>query len=278
MTTDFIISRLIIIGSLIVFIAILYVIRYFVSKVVLRKEILVATNLIIGQEEIQEDAVGITETENGTIAVLADGLGKKQAGKISSEYAVREIQDMFKQEGSNTMHTYFFKKAYNKANQEIIRRVEKDKGGASVLSVVINDGFMHYALVGDVMLAVFRRNELFKISKGHSIDEVAKEKYGEGKIQKEKAMAVLKDKKLLFYLGHSSYSDLETNEEPIKLNKNDIVVLMSKGVYKGIKWIELENMLSEKKDVREICNNIMHRVSKQNNGSIILMKYTLNNK
>lgn len=278
MTTSFVINRLIIIGSLIAFIAILYVIRYFISKVIIRKEILWAYNLVIGQEEIQEDAVGVTETEYGTIGVLADGLGKKQAGKISSEYAVREIQDMFIEEGSNEMHTYFFKKAYNKANQEIMKRVEQDKGGASVLSVIIKDGYLDYALVGDVTLAVFRRDELFKISKGHAINEVAKEQYIEGKIQKEKAMAVLKDKKLLFYLGHSSYNNIESNEEPIKLNKNDIVVLMSKGVYKGIRWIELENMLKANKDVKEICNDIIRKVNKQNNGSIILMKYTLKNK
>ena len=76
------------------------------------------------------------------------------------QFLVKEIQEMFKNEGSNEMQGYFFKKAYNKANHEIMQRVESDKGGASVLSVIINEGYLHYALVGDAMLAIFRRNEL----------------------------------------------------------------------------------------------------------------------
>ena len=59
---------------------------------------------------------------------------------------------MFKDEGSSNKITYFFKKAFNKANHEIIKRVEKDKGGASVLSVIVNDNLLHYALVGDPCL------------------------------------------------------------------------------------------------------------------------------
>lgn len=279
MISNFVLIRIITIVGALILIGILIAIRFALVKEILKKDILVACRLIIGKEEIQEDDVGYTETENGLIAVLADGLGKKESGRISSLYAVKEIQEMFKNEGSNEMQGYFFKKAYNKANHEIMQRVESDKGGASVLSVIINEGYLHYALVGDAMLAIFRRNELFKVSKGHSIDVIAQKQYLEGKIEKNKAISVIKDKKLLYYLGNSSYgNNLELNEEPIKLYKGDIIILCSKGVYKGIRWIELENILRQKKDVEEICNQIMYRVDKSNNGSILVMKYTVKNK
>ena len=128
------------------------------------------------------------------------------------------------------------------------------------------------------MLSIFRRNELYKISRGHSIDVVAENQYLAGKIEKNKAVSVLKDKKLLYYLGQASYGEIEINEEPIKLYKDDIVVLSSKGVYNGIRWIELENILRGKKSIDEICEDIISKVDKKNNGSILLMKYTLNNR
>lgn len=69
--------------------------------------------------------------------------------------AVKTISKLFKEEGNKEKITYFFKKAFNKASREIIKRVEKDKGGASVLSVIVYDNLLSYALVGDVMLAIF---------------------------------------------------------------------------------------------------------------------------
>lgn len=251
----------------------LYIVRILLVTKINQKDILIASSLIIGMEEIQEDDIGISETKNGTLAVLADGLGKKEAGRISSVYAVKEINEMFRKEGSDEREVYFFKKAYNKANNEIIKRVERDKGGASVLSCIIKDGYMYYALVGDAMLCIYRKNELYKISKGHSIDQVAKKRYENGKMQKERAVSVIKDKKLIYYLGNSFFENLENNKEPIKLFKGDIVVLMSKGVHKGIKWIDLEGLLSHKKKITDICTDIICRVNKENNGSIILMKY-----
>ena len=185
---------------------------------------------------------------------------------------------MFKEEGNVDKITYFFNKAFKKANHEIIKRVEKDKGGASVLSAIVKDNLLYYALVGDAMLAVFRNKELIRLSEGHAISEVAKKEYYNGKIQKSQALYALKEKKLLYYVGQESFKNIEICEVPIELYKNDIVVLMSRGVYEGLRWIELEEILGAKKvSVEEKCEEIMEKVKKNNlnncNGSIILMKY-----
>ena len=260
------------VGLLIVLIIIRTIIVYQINK----KDVDIAQKIIIGYEEIQEDEIGIAESEAGILGVLADGLGKSEAGKVSSIYAVKAIRDMFIREGRIEIYKYFFNKAYNKANHEIITRVEKDKGGASVLTVIINNGFLHYALIGDAMLSIYRKGELFRISKGHSIDEVAKKQYIDGKMQKKEAVSVYKEKKLLYYLGQESHKDIEMNDTPIKLQKGDIVVLMSKGIFKGIKWIKLEEILAEKKSIEEISNEIIASIQSNCNGSILLMKYKAN--
>ena len=259
-------------GLLIILILIRIVLFYQINK----KVVDIAQKVIIGYEEIQEDQIGIASTEAGVLGVLADGLGKTEAGKISSVYAVKTIRDSFIREGSIEMFKYFFNKAYNKANHEIVSRVEKDKGGASVLTAIISNGFLHYALIGDAMLSVYRGDELFRISKGHSIDEVAKKHYIDGMLQKKDAVSVYKEKKLLYYLGQESQKEIETNDAPIKLKKGDIVVLMSKGIYKGIKWIKLEEILGKKIKLEEVSNEIIANVHSDCNGSILLMKYKAN--
>ncbi|WP_238858910.1 protein phosphatase 2C domain-containing protein [Clostridium sp. YIM B02569] len=256
----------------------LLIARDFLIRRIYKRELEIANEIFIGNEEIQEDYLEVVNKSNGTMAVLADGLGKNEAGRISSIVAVKTISKLFKEEGNKEKITYFFKKAFNKASREIIKRVEKDKGGASVLSVIIYDNLLSYALVGDVMLAIFRNKELVKLSNGHSISEVAKKQYYNGKIQKDQALYALKEKKLLYYIGQESFRDIEISETPIEIQKNDIIILMSRGVYEGLRWIEIERILGNKKaNINEICGQIMENVKDNNknncNGSIMLMKY-----
>lgn len=257
---------------------ILFLIKSFLLEKINKKDLEIAKEISIGYEEIQEDYGEVLTSPNGTLAVLADGLGKNEAGRISSITSVKTIIKMFKEEGSKERVLYFFKKAFNKANREIIKRVEKDKGGASVLSVIITNNLLNYALVGDVMLAIFRNKELVKLSEGHSISEIAKREYYNGKLEKAKALYAIKEKKLLYYVGQESFKDIEISEIPIELYKDDIVVLMTKGIYEGLKWVEFEKILNNKKvHVNEICEEIMISIANNNksncNGSIILIKY-----
>lgn len=263
---------------LVIILITLFIIRDYLLKKINKRDLEIAQETIIGCEEIQEDYIDIVSSENGTLAVLADGLGKNEAGKISSITCVKTIIKMFKEEGSKEKLTYFFKKAFNKANHEVIKRVERDKGGASVLSVIVNGNLLYYALVGDVMLAIFRNKELIKLSEGHAISEVAKKEYYNGNLQKSEAMYALKEEKLLYYVGQESFKDIEISESPIELYKNDIIVLMSRGIYKGLRWIEFENILNNKKaNIEEMCEEIIERIEIKShnncNGSIILMKY-----
>lgn len=257
---------------------ILLIIRNYLLRKINKKDLEIAQGVSIGYEEIQEDYVDIVSESYGTLAVLADGIGKNEAGRISSIVSVKTITKMFKEEASVDKITYFFKKAFNKANHEIIKRVERDKGGASVLSVVVKDNLLYYALVGDTMVTVFRNKELIRLSEGHAMSEVAKRAYYNGKIEKLEALYALKEKKLLYYVGQESFKNIEICEVPIKLYKNDIIVLMSRGVYEGLRWIELEGILENNKiNIEEKCEEVMKKIRENNfnscNGSIILMKY-----
>ena len=262
-----------------VLLIILLIIKNILLKKINIKDLEIAQEVTIGNEEIQEDYTEIVTKSYGTLAVLADGLGKNEAGRISSIVSIKTIAKMFAEEGSVHKINYFLKKAFNKANNEIIKRVERDKGGASVLSVIVNDNSLYYALVGDVMVAIFRNKELIRLSEGHAIDEVAKRAYYDGRIQKAEALYALKEKKLLYYVGQESFKNIEICEVPIELYKNDIIVLMSRGIYEGLRWIELEDTLGNKNiNIEEICEEIIRKVENNNrnncNGSIILMKYS----
>ena len=67
--------------------------------------------------------------------------------------------------------------------------------------------------------------------------------------------------------------------ENIKLEKNDLILIMSKGIYENIRWVNLENILSENKKHLDIALNEIILETEENkhgrinkNGSIVIMK------
>lgn len=255
-------------------IIILLIIRRILTDKLTSEDLEISIRSVLGREEIQEDYMNIIKRPYGTLAVLADGFGKNEAGKTASKVAVNFITEMFIKENSSNKIAYFFKKALMKANHEVIERIERDAGGTSVTVAFIKDNYLHYALVGNVMLAIFRGRELVKLSEGHNIDEIAKKAYVEGKVVKEDALYTMEREKLIYYLGKEPLSEIEISEVPIRLHKNDVVVLMNKGIYENIRWIEIEDVLEDRTlDLESKSDLIINRLNLRQNGSIILMKY-----
>ena len=67
--------------------------------------------------------------------------------------------------------------------------------------------------------------------------------------------------------------------DSIKLEKNDLLLIMSRGIYENIRWVDLENILAEnKKHLDTAVNNIILETEEKRygrinkNGSIILIK------
>lgn len=255
-------------------IIILLIIRRILTDKLTSEDLEISIRSVLGREEIQEDYMNIIKRPYGTLAILADGFGKNEAGKTASKVAVNFITEMFIKENSSNKIAYFFKKALMKANHEVIERIERDAGGTSVTVAFIKDNYLHYALVGNVMLAIFRGRELVKLSEGHNIDEIAKKAYVEGKVVKEDALYTMEREKLIYYLGKEPLSEIEISEVPIRLHKNDVVVLMNKGIYENIRWIEIEDVLEDRTlDLESKSDLIINRLNLRQNGSIILMKY-----
>lgn len=264
---------------LLVALLMLFILKHIIFTFLKKEKLRIFTYSKTGEEEMQEDYFDIAKNKDATLVVMSDGLGKNEAGKISSFSSVKTIEKMFLEEYSNEKINYFFKKAFNKVNHEIIKRVEKDKGGTSTLSAIIEKENLHYASLGDVMIALFRGNELIKLNESHCINEVAKREYYKGKVEKIEALQVLNNKKILYYLGQENFDNSKIEMDSIKLEKNDLLLIMSRGIYENIRWVDLENILAEnKKHLDTAVNNIILETEEKRygrinkNGSIILIK------
>ncbi len=233
--------------------------------------------MTIGSRQVQEDSYGVSQSPNGFLAVLADGMGRNYGGKVSSGIAVDVMKDMFAQYQPTENPAYFFRKAYHRVNREILSRLDDGRGGASVGSVLIRDNRLYYAVAGNVKIAVCRNGALVPVSTGHTIDMLVEDRFMEGSITREDALQIIEQTRIYNFVGQDGFREIELIDKPIVLKSKDIVVLMSDGIYDGMEWKELEDILSQKKKCQQRAYEIVEVINadkrtEKDNASILLIE------
>lgn len=231
----------------------------------------------IGNREVQEDEYGITETEEGIMAVLADGMGKHYGGKIASRTAVEVFKDIFEDRNAFYNPQYSFRKAFQGANQEILNQLEGNQGSASVGAVMIKDRKLYYAVVGNVKTAVYRNHELVPVTSGHTISVLAKQKYEEGRLTREEAVSLLDHHRLYNFVGQDGFQDVEFFDTPIALHGGEYVLLMSDGLYETARWKDMEDCLEEEGSCQEKAFQLIELVNEsgeeeKDNAAVVVVR------
>lgn len=241
------------------------------------RKIEIGGSMTIGAREVQEDCYGTATTSAGTMAVLADGAGKSFGGRIAGRIAVDTCIDIF--EDYNAFHNpqYYFRKAFHCANKEILKVLQDEThGSASVGCVLIREGFLYYAVVGNIRICVYREGSLVPVSAGHTVAVLAEEKFKEGKISRQDALNLLENQRLYNYLGKDGFQDIELFDAPVRLKQGDIVLLMSDGIYDLLGFKEIEEILAGAGGCQEKAFEIIELVNKnpiegKDNASVILL-------
>lgn len=232
----------------------------------------------IGSMEVQEDAGGATQKEWGILAVLADGIGKGQAGRNAALVTVRTFLQLFSREDVTGNISYFFTQAFNQSNREILERLQGAKGGAGAAAVLINKGFLYYASVGDVKISLQRKRELIPVNDGHTMKTAAARGYSNGVLDREQALAISKTDRQANYIGRDGFKNIEIGKEGITLIPGDIIVLMTDGFHKCISWVEMETILNKPLPPQKMAEQLIEAFNKnpmqnKDNASLFVLRY-----
>ena len=99
----------------------------------------------------------------------------------------------------------------------------------------------------------------------------------EGAITREQALNMLENKRLYNYLGQDGFEEIEFFDTPIYLKERDIVVLMSDGLYEGMDWKTIEELLAGRKKCQQKAYEIIEAINTGNqkekdNASVLLVE------
>ncbi len=263
-----------------VFVIIIFVllcVRYFLKNAKKSPNMLIGCAQIIGKRKQQEDSYSTAVTQNGILAVLADGMGGFSNGKMASSTAVNTFVEGFTKAENIHPVDKFITDTSRLSNTRIIEKENGEKAGTTLAVVIISGGFLYWASIGDSAIVLFRNSEFINLNKKHIFESVLEEKYISGKISKEEMMNNSKKKRLTSYIGYKGFNDIEMSEKNIELRKGDKLILCSDGVYNSVSEIEMERVLSKKLTPDGASQEIMELIrrknsSRQDNATIIILE------
>jgi PPM family protein phosphatase len=225
----------------------------------------------------------IISTKSGDIGIfaIADGMGGHNKGEVASEIAVEKIIRFLK---SNLIQNEYvkinyiddiLKQAYNNVNSIIYKKSKEDEEysgmGTTLTVVIIYKDKSYIANVGDSRCYIFKKGQLNKITKDHSLVE---ELVAQHAITEEEAKTHPKRNVITRALGTEQMIIVDIYKENI--NKDDLILLATDGLTGFVDKDEISDIIRMDESINEMTDSLINRaneVAGKDNVSVILIKY-----
>lgn len=230
-----------------------------------------------GNKEIMADCAYVEQTSAGIMAVVADGIGKENTGKVCAQIAVDTILDAFQPYQVLNEPDYLLRTSFLEANSRIHKTIGRRRGGASAGAVFSNGHRLHYGVAGNVKIALFRNGELIPLNQGQTVGSLAEEAYKEGRITRAETIWSMENRQLWNYLGKDGFHGAEVCDPPVSLYPGDVILLATQGIYEELSWAEMEEILLKDMTIKEKADAMVMETEKKSsqqkeNGSVLLIR------
>src|SRR5262245_51162638 len=181
-------------------------------------------------KQVNEDSCGYAETKLGHLLVLCDGMGGHYGGKEASRTAITTIFAVLDRAPGLTPA-----RALKAAIEEAGRRVyllggppeNRTRPGSTVVSLLLHDGGLDVAHVGDSRGYIIRANQIYPVTRDHSMVQAM---IDAGMLTEQQAIGHPDANKITRALGMKPEVEVEVRPEPMDLFAGDIVLLSSDGL------------------------------------------------
>jgi serine/threonine protein phosphatase PrpC len=209
-----------------------------------------------------EDSCGSYVEGDGTaVFAVADGLGGYDGGAIASAMAVEVALKTYCENPLPWGAAKRLYRAVQRANVEVHHKAlsipELRRMATTMTAVVVENGTLYAAHVGDCRLYVARRNRITQISQDHTL---VAEQVKRGLMTSEDARAHPERSILLRNLGHDLIVSVAKISFP--LLQGDRVIVCSDGLYNVLRDQEIE-LLSRNLEAAAACRVLIDSANKR---------------
>ncbi len=191
----------------------------------------------MGSRSNQEDSFALINAldvnkilHNGLFAIIADGMGGMQDGKLVSEEAVNGFVEAFYGLNRNADIACQMVESVHQVNKRLNERFHGD-GGTTVVFVTIYKGMAYWCSVGDSSIYLKRNGGLHKLNEEHTYrNKLYREELDKDIIDKNEVEDNKDGVRLSEFLGNSRIEEIDYNKKPLRLRKDDVILLCSDGI------------------------------------------------
>lgn len=204
----------------------------------------IACASIFGTREYQQDAARVTKKSipggELCLCVLADGMGGLENGDIASKYCTSEIINDFCTNSLDTDITDFMINEIHKVNNAVTNMVNADGSpmncGCTLVQVCINTQTkeLFWASVGDSRIYLIRQHKAVALTNDHTYYYDLLKMAENGTISMQEAENNPKKDALTSFIGLPQISLICHNTQAFMLEKNDVIVVCSDGLYRTL--------------------------------------------
>jgi PPM family protein phosphatase len=192
--------------------------------------------------ENNEDACGShSDNEQSVIFVVADGIGGYEGGEIASAQAVEVTLTAFRDSPSEWGPAKRLHRAVQQANIEVHNRAltvpELRRMGTTLTAVVVDQGILYAAHVGDCRIYHIRRGKIRQLTKDHT---VVQDRVRMGLMSPAKARNHPERSALSRCLGHELIVAVDRITMP--LQQHDLLIVCTDGLYNVLEPDDLESV------------------------------------
>jgi len=194
-----------------------------------------------------------------TVFAVADGMGGHAAGEVASSTAVGPVAELDGQrwetpgEADAALAT-----AVRAANHDVVEKAASDRSlrgmGTTLTAVLVRDGRLHVAHVGDSRAYLYRPSEgLNQITEDHTlVEELVKE----GRLRREDVATHPQRSVITRAIGVDATVDVD-RLPPIPLRPGDQVLLCSDGLSGVVEDTEIADLLERASDGDAACQDLL---------------------
>ena len=208
---------------------------------------------VIGDRAEQQDSFGYKVEENDGIVVVCDGMGGHNGGQTASSLTVNKVLE-FVSDGIPDP-TQDLLRAMATESDKVVSALTFGDGsplnaGSTLAAVIIKDMSLCWISVGDSRIYLKRGKEFLKVTNDHNYLLALDEGLESGEISPQQYTNELaRSEALISYIGLGNIQLMDYSESPLKLYKDDLIIVMTDGLYK---LVSDEQMFSVSQSVGDL--------------------------
>ena len=203
------------------------------------------------QRENNEDSLAYWESpddagfaHSGRLAIVADGMGGCEGGQFASRIAVETVEHVYSTSLDSDPQQRLLE-GFRQAHDRIQQRARENPGlhgmGTTMTAFAIVGECLYYAHIGDSRLYLLRAGKLRVVTRDHSLVSRLVET---GIIRAEDADNHPQKHVLTAAVGSADDIQPDFSAEPVELEKSDVLLLCTDGLWGQVSEPELQEALA----------------------------------